>query len=109
MAQNNMKEYFKQQLCEKLSKELKVYKQQMMLLKAEQVFKRAYEIDLYLSIYENLLLKIQNTMTETQMQRLLILPDVLGFFYAHWMDGPDSREQELNSSMDEAIHMEWMN
>lgn len=106
---SNMTEYFQQRLCEKLHKELKLYKQNMMTLKAEQVFRRAYEIDTYISIYENLLLKVQNTFTETQMQRLLTLPDVLGFFYAEWLDCEDSREQELNDSIDKAIQMEWLN
>ena len=106
MKEINLKEYFTELSYQKLDAEMKDYKEKMFQLSAEEVFGRAYEIDTYINLYEILLTKIENY-TWTQLWGILILPHVLGFFYARWLDIEDSQVRELDDMIDEIVEKEW--
>ena len=106
MKEINLKEYFTELSYQKLDAEMKDYKEKMFQLSAEEVFGRAYEIDTYINLYEILLTKIESY-TWSQLWGILILPHVLGFFYARWLDIEDSHVQELDEMINEIVEKEW--
>ena len=101
---------FKQTLLEtayrKLECELKAYKQKMYQLTPKEVFDRAYEIDTYINIYETLLMKIED-FTPVQLLGIIVISDILNFFYSHWLDVEDSRVEELDEAIDGIIKREF--
>ena len=106
MKEINLKEYFTELAYQKLDAELKEYKEKMFQLSSEEVFAHAYEIDSYINIYESLLEKIEK-LDSTRLWALLILPNILSFFYMRWLDFEDSNAKELDETIGGIIEKEW--
>ena len=82
----------------KIKLELKQYKNRILQLEPEKI----YQINCRENIAETLLEKSDEM--ETQILRcLLVLPNVIQFFYARWMGKGDSFQLELENSMDTGI------
>ena len=88
--------------CLRLNLEQKRYKKRMLKMNPEAVFGKAYEINCMLSIYETLIEKSENMETDI-LKCLLVLPDILHFFYRKWMKTGDSFQMELESSMEQGL------
>lgn len=78
----------------KLGKEYLEYKMRTVSMNTEEVFGRAYEIDLYISLYENLL-EMMGTFPVERLEYLNSIPDILGTMYHRWLEIEDSRQIEL--------------
>ena len=86
----------------KIKLELKQYKNRILQLETEKIYQRAYQINCRENIAETLLEKSDEM--ETQILRcLLVLPNVIQFFYARWMGKGYSFQLELENSMDAGI------
>ena len=86
----------------KIKLELKQYKNRILQLESEKIYQRAYQINCRENIAETLLEKSDEM--ETQVLRcLLVLPNVIQFFYARWMGKGDSFQLELANSMGAGI------
>ena len=68
----------------------------------EAVFGKAYEINRMLFIYETLIEKSEKMETDI-LKCLLVLPDILHFFYRKWMKTGDSFQMELENSMEQGL------
>lgn len=88
--------------CLRLNLEQKRYKKRMLKMNAEAVFGKAYEINCMLSIYEMLIEKSEKMETDI-LKCLLVLPDILHFFYRRWMKTGDSFQMELENSMEQGL------
>ena len=88
--------------CAKVNLEQNRYHRKMLKLKPEDIFDRAYEIDCMVNISEVLLEKCEG-MKEGILKCLLVLPNLLHFFYSRWMKTGDSFQEELEASMDASI------
>ena len=88
--------------CLRLNLEQKRYKKRMLKMNSEAVFGKAYEINCMLSIYETLIEKSENMETDI-LKCLLVLPDILHFFYRKWMKTGDSFQMELENSMEQGL------
>ena len=88
--------------CLRLNLEQKRYKKRMMKMSPDAVFGKAYEINCMLSIYETLIEKSEK-MEADILKCLLLLPDILHFFYHKWMKTGDSFQMELENSMEQGI------
>lgn len=88
--------------CLRLNLEQKRYKKRMLKMSPEAVFGKAYEINCMLSIYETLIEKSEKMETDI-LKCLLVLPDILHFFYRKWMKTGDSFQMELESSMEQGL------
>ena len=88
--------------CLRLNLEQKRYKKRMMKMSPDAVFGKAYEINVMLSIYETLIEKSEKMETDI-LKCLLVLPDILHFFYRRWMKTGDSFQMELESSMEQGL------
>ena len=102
MEKIDLKEYLMEVVFRKLDAELKDYKATMFLLKAQDVFNYAYEIDSYINIYETLIVKVEN-LELAQLLGLLNIPNILSFFYDRWLDFEDSRAEEMEIAISEII------
>ena len=89
-------------LCLRLNLEQKRYKKRMLKMNSEAVFGKAYEINCMLSIYETLIEKSEKMETDI-LKCLLVLPDILHFFYRRWMKTGDSFQMELENSMEQGL------
>ena len=86
----------------KIKLELKQYKNRILQLESEKIYQRAYQINCRENIAETLLEKSDEM--ETQVLRcLLVLPNVIQFFYARWRGKGDSFQLELENSMGAGI------
>ena len=88
--------------CLRLNLEQKRYKKRMMKMSPDAVFGKAYEINCMLSIYETLIEKSEKMETDI-LKCLLVIPDILHFFYRRWMKTGDSFQMELESSMEQGL------
>lgn len=88
--------------CLRLNLEQKRYKKRMMKMSPDAVFGKAYEINVMLSIYETLIEKSEK-MEADILKCLLVVPDILHFFYRRWMKTGDSFQMELEESMEQGI------
>lgn len=88
--------------CLRLNLEQKRYKKRMLKMSSEAVFGKAYEINCMLSIYETLIEKSEKMETDI-LKCLLVLPDILHFFYRRWMKTGDSFQMELENSMEQGL------
>ena len=88
--------------CLRLNLEQKRYKKRMMKMSPDAVFGKAYEINCMLSIYETLIEKSEKMGTDI-LKCLLVIPDILHFFYCRWMKTGDSFQMELESSMEQGL------
>lgn len=86
----------------KVNLEQKRYHRKMLKLKPENIYDRAYEIGCMVNISEVLLEKSE-AMEEGILKCLLVLPNLLHFFYSRWMKTGDSFQTELEDSMDNSI------
>ena len=98
MEKNELTEIF----CLRLNLEQKRYKKRMLKMNPEEVFGKAYEINCMLSIYETLIEKSEKMETDI-LKCLLVLPDILHFFYHKWMKTGDSFQMELENSMEQGL------
>ena len=85
--------------CAKVNLEQKRYHRKMLKLKPEDIYDRAYEIDCMVNISEVLLEKSEGMGEDS----LLVLPNLLHFFYSRWIKTGDSFQTELEDSMDNSI------
>ena len=106
MEYAKIKERLIQRVSEKLTKELNLYKEKMLLKGTKEVFDHAYEIDSYINIYEILLTKIEY-FTPAQLWGIVVVPNILSFFYERWLDVEDSRAEEMESAIDEITKTEF--
>lgn len=88
--------------CLRLNLEQKRYKKRMLKMSPEAVFSKAYEINCMLSIYETLIEKSEKMEIDI-LKCLLVLPDILHFFYRKWMKTGDSFQMELENSMEQGL------
>lgn len=88
--------------CLRLNLEQKRYKKRMMKMSPDAVFGKAYEINVMLSIYETLIEKSEKMETDI-LKCLLVIPDILHFFYRRWMKIGDSFQMELENSMEQGL------
>lgn len=86
----------------KIRLEQKQYKKRILRLEPGKIYQRAYQINCRENIAETLVEKSSEIKTEV-LCCLLVLPDVIQFFYARWMGKGDSFQLELEASMDNGI------
>ena len=86
----------------KIRLEQKQYKKRILRLEPEKICQRAYQINCRENIAETLVEKSSEIKSEV-LCCLLVLPDVIQFFYARWMGKGDSFQLELEASMDNGI------
>ena len=98
MEKNELTEIF----CLRLNLEQKHYKKRMLKMNPEAVFGKAYEINCMLSIYETLIEKSEKMETDI-LKCLLVIPNILHFFYRKWMKTGDSFQMELENSMEQGL------
>ena len=101
-AQSTEKKELTEIFCLRLNLEQKRYKKRMLKMNSEAVFGKAYEINCMLSIYETLIEKSEKMETDI-LKCLLVLPDILHFFYRRWMKTGDSFQMELENSMEQGL------
>ena len=101
-AQSTEKKELTEIFCLRLNLEQKRYKKRMLKMNPEAVFSKAYEINCILSIYEMLTEKSEKMETDI-LKCLLVIPDILHFFYRRWMKTGDSFQMELESSMEQGL------
>ena len=101
-AQSTEKKELTKIFCLRLNLEQKRYKKRMLKMSPEAVFGKAYEINCMLSIYETLIEKSEEMETDI-LKCLLVIPDILHFFYRKWMKTGDSFQMELESSMEQGL------
>ena len=101
-AQSTEKKELTEIFCLRLNLEQKRYKKRMLKMNPEAVFSKAYEINCILSIYEMLTEKSEKMETDI-LKCLLVIPDILHFFYRGWMKTGDSFQMELESSMEQGL------
>ena len=101
-AQSTEKKELTEIFCLRLNLEQKRYKKRMLKMNPEAVFSKAYEINGILSIYEMLTEKSEKMETDI-LKCLLVLPDILHFFYRRWMKTGDSFQMELENSMEQGL------
>ena len=78
----------------KIKLERKQYKKRVLQLAPERIYQRAYQINCRENIAETLLEKSGEMKSEV-LRCLLVLPNVIQFFYARWMGKGDSFQLEL--------------
>lgn len=83
----------------KIKLERKQYKKRVLQLAPERIYQRAYQINCRENIAETLLEKSGEMKSEV-LRCLLVLPNVIQFFYTRWMGKGDSFQLELENSMD---------
>lgn len=86
----------------KIKLERKQYKKRVLQLEPEKIYQKAYQINCKENIAETLLEKSSEMKSEV-LRCLLVLPNVIQFFYARWMGKGDSFQLELENSMDTGI------
>lgn len=86
----------------KIRLEQKQYKKRILRLEPGKIYQRAYQINCRENIAEILVEKSSEIKSEV-LCCLLVLPDVIQFFYARWMGKGDSFQLELETSMDNGI------
>lgn len=101
-AQSTEKKELTEIFCLRLNLEQKCYKKRMLKMSPEAVFGKSYEINCMLSIYETLIEKSEKMETDI-LKCLLVIPDILHFFYRKWMKTRDSFQIELESSMEQGL------
>ena len=105
MESVNLRKFLRKKAYERISRELARFKERMIKQPPEKIYEAAYEIDNHICIYEQLVEKIEN-FTETQLRKLLQLPNVLGLFYDEWLSVEDSRNEELSNAVDMVVDKE---
>ena len=105
MEYTKIKERLIQRVSEKLTKELDLYKEQMLSKASKEVFDHAYEIDSYINIYEMLLIKIEY-LEIAQLYRVALLPHILGVFYEQWLETEYTGAEQFCEAIDMAVKRE---
>ena len=96
------KEELTELFCSRISLEQERYKKNILKLKPEEIYNRAYEIDCMINIGDILVEKCES-MEEDILKCLMVLPNLLYIFYRRWMKTGDSFQEELEASMDTTI------
>lgn len=89
--------------CEKISIEMKRYKQRVKKLPPDEIFDSAYQIEMTVSIYE-LMMEMAGTMSSCTLKKLIVIPNLLNYMYAMWLKQEDSLRYELESCLQEQIN-----
>lgn len=98
MEREELQELF----CVKIGLENERFKQRMLKQKAEEIFARAYQIDIIISTYE-LLLEISREIGEETLKNLIVFPNLLAFLYGGWLKKEDTHTEELKNSIMQMI------
>jgi len=84
-------------LSKRLYIELQLFRDSVLWEEKEDIFKSSYEIEIYVNLYEILMVHISNLDADT-MRRLLNLPfGILGHMYQEWLTREDSFYDELRA------------
>lgn len=86
--------------CIKIGIELERFKRRMLKRKPEDIYQHAYQIDMVINIYE-LLMEQSRRMEKQMLQALLVVPNLLGYFYREWLKYKDSTSDELQKCVTE--------
>lgn len=78
------------------------FQKKILRMKSEEIYSSSYQIECVVNISDCLLEKSEK-MSEDILCCLIVLPNILGFFYNRWMKTGDSFQQELEASMDSSI------
>lgn len=101
------KEYLAGIINHKISRELKLFKLELSKCEPEHVFAQAYHIDLIVTIYE-LLAGETEELPVRCLYELLLIPDILEYFYQEWLKTEDSFVKELRESMKDTLKNSWI-
>jgi hypothetical protein len=82
----------------KISRELKLFKKELLKKEPEHIFAQAYHIDVIVNIYELMAEKIEE-LSKRYLYELLVIPNILEYFYQEWLKTEDSFVEELRESM----------
>lgn len=88
--------------CEKISMEMRRYKQRMESLPPDEIFGSAYQIEMKVNIYE-LLMERAGTMNSGMLKKLIVVPNLLNYMYAMWLREEDSLLYELEMCLQEQM------
>lgn len=88
--------------CEKISIEMRRYKQKIEKLPPEEIFGSAYQIEMMVNIYE-LLMEMAGTMNSGMLKRLIVTPSLLNHMYSMWLKKEDSLLYELEMCLQEQM------
>lgn len=88
--------------CIKIGIELERFKRRMLKRKPKDIYQHAYQIDMVINIYE-LLMEQSRRMEKQMLQALLVVSDLLGYFYRGWLKYKDSTLDELQKYVTENV------
>lgn len=88
------KEELETMFCEKIGLEISKFKKRILERTPKEIYKRAYQIDCMVCIYEQLL-ELSVEMESEVLKRLVVVPDILSFLYGRWLKQEDSFSEEL--------------
>lgn len=97
-----MKEELIKLFCSKVNLELSRYKKRILQMPPEEIYGNSYQIECIVNIGDCLVEKSEK-LSEDILRCLLVLPNLLGFFYYRWMKVGDSFQQELEESLNVSI------
>ena len=92
------REELQKMFCEKISIEMRRYKQRIERLTPDEIFGSAYQIELTVSIYE-LLMEMAGRMNSGTLKKLIVIPNLLGYMYGMWLKQEDSLLYELETCL----------
>lgn len=92
------KEELESLFCEKIGLEIGKFKNRMLEKAPKEIYKRAYQIDCMVCIYEQLL-ELSTEMESGVLKRLVVVPDILSFLYGRWLRQEDSFSGELQDCL----------
>lgn len=88
--------------CEKISNEIKQYRQRTLRLSPEEIFSKSYQTDCMINIYEALAEMSEKAGCET-LKALIVVPGLLSFMYSSWIKFEDSSAGELRICIEEEM------
>lgn len=91
-----MMEYLQSLFGMKINQEFQAFKKEQMKCTPEEIFNNAFQIDCYISLYEELL-EMGQQFSENTLMNLLTFPELLTFLYERWMKVEDSSHEELTA------------
>lgn len=97
-----MEEVLQELYCFKLDMEITAYKRKILSLESDEIYRKAYEIDSMINLYEFLVEKSQEIEEET-LKKMLVFPNLLTFFYDRWLKRDDTVMDDFRESIKESI------
>lgn len=80
-------------LYEKIAKELKAFKREILDKEKEEIYGMAYEIDSMINLYETFV--EYQELSDEMLETLLKVPNLLSFLYNEWLSYQDHCEQDF--------------